>query len=306
MNGLLPMGAGLLLLSAGAVALVRSSGTHAAERRLLESRLDGLRCPDDSGGFAFATSRFVQNAPLNLRTMLARADLELQPDHIALLAGGMGLSALMVLWALGWIAALLLVIFEIAGVFFTVRAIAHRRVAAFIDDLPFFLDTVRQMLTTGNSVQQALTRATENAEPALQRYLLPMARRMQNGASVGDSAVWLADYLDIIELHMFATAVQTNIRYGGRLSLILANLVEVLRSRARVIRELRSATAEIRMSGIILGCLPLAAGGFILFSNPSYMKFFFVTTQGNHLILTAAVLQGLGILAMRWLMTIDY
>ena len=196
--------------------------------------------------------------------MLARADIVPRIDPILLglviFVAVAGIALLM----LGWIAALAVVVCEFGGYF---PCAAHRRQHGASRGSSmichFFLEYLiaRKMLATGNSVQQALTRRDrENANPHMQRYLEPMIRRMQNGAAVGDSSTWLAERLDVLELHMFATAIQTNIRYGGRLSAaVLANLITVLRDRrARRPAELKAATSETRMSALILGALPIA------------------------------------------------
>ena len=78
-----------------------------------------------------------------------------------------------------------------------------------------------------------------------------MIRRIDNGAPIPDAVTWLAARLEVPELHMLATAIETNFRYGGRMSVVLANLVQILRDRARVGRELKAATAEIRFSAIV-------------------------------------------------------
>jgi tight adherence protein B len=306
MNGVLPILAGAALLIMGGVAAIRSTGGQVADRRQLENRLKELQVQDRNGGPAVAASALPADIPRWLGIMLARADIVPRMEPALLLLVIFAVVSLSFLLLLGWLAAAVVMMIEVAGGFLALRIVAQRRIAGFVDGLPFFLDTVRQMLTTGSSVQTALIRATENAGPGMQRYLQPMVRRIQNGAAVGDSATWLAERLNVLELHMFATAIQTNVRYGGRLSLVLANLIAVLRDRARVIRELKAATAETRMSAIILGALPVVAGTFITLSNPSYTRFFFATTQGHHLLSAALVLQILGMLAMRWLMCLDY
>jgi tight adherence protein B len=304
-NGILPILVGGLLLLFGGFAAVRSAGSQNAGRKQLEERLKELRVQDKIGRPP-QSSGLSQNMPHWLAIMLARADIVPQTDKTTLVLIIFAVVAAITGLIFGWLIAIAVFGVELFATFLALRTIAQRRINRFVEDLPFFLDNARQMLTTGSSVQQALTKGTENSSPHMQRYLLPMIRRMQNGAAVGDSATWLAERLDVLELHMFATAIQTNIRYGGRLSQILANLIAVLRDRSRVIRELKAATSETRMSAIVLGALPIVAGIMITLSNASYTQFFFQTTQGNHLILIAVCLQVMGILAMRWLMRLDY
>jgi tight adherence protein B len=151
-----------------------------------------------------------------------------------------------------------------------------------------------------------LLKAAENAAPGMQRYLRPLIRRINNGAPIPDSIQWLAQRLEVPELYMLATAVETNFRYGGRMSVVLANLIQILRDRARVGRELKAATAEIRFGAIVLGVMPLGAAALIGLIQPSYMLFFINTEQGHRLAAIAIGLQVVGTVVMRRIMRLEF
>jgi tight adherence protein B len=116
----------------------------------------------------------------------------------------------------------------------------------------------------------------------------------------------LAEQLDMQELIVFGTAVQTNMRYGGRLSSILANLSQLFRDAARVQRELKAATGEVRLSGIILSCLPLGTASILAMMNPRYMSYFIANPSGHKLGAIALGLQLIGVMVMRRIMRLDY
>lgn len=244
--------------------------------------------------------------PARLQVLLLRADYVPDGSVLALLAaaalavgGALGLRLGPLVGAAGALAVL-------AAGPIGLQMLASRRIAALRDGMPFFIDGIRQVLMAGGSLQQALLRATASTSPALRRYLAPMIRRINNGAAPGDSLVWLAERLDLAELHMFAAAVQASMRYGGRLSAVLANLAHTLRERARVERELRAATAETRVSAMLIGGLPAIAGLAMGLLNPKYAAFFLGDPTGHRLLAIALGLQLAGVLAMRRLMRVDY
>ncbi len=105
---------------------------------------------------------------------------------------------------------------------------------------------------------------------------------------------------------MLAVAVQASMQYGGRLSLVLGNLAATLRDRVRVSRELKSATAEMRVSAYVVGALPIVSGIVMGVANPSYAQFFIHDPTGHELLAVAGGLQIIGIMAMRKLMRLDY
>ena len=78
------------------------------------------------------------------------------------------------------------------------------------------------------------------------------------------------------------------------------------RDRDRVTRELRAATAETRVSALLIGALPVIA--FVLMSalNPRYATFFMPDPTGHRLLAVAGGLQVLGVVAIRRLLRLDY
>ena len=237
---------------------------------------------------------------------MARADLV--PSVGGLVRLGLATLALVLLfaWRLGWAGGIGGFALGLAAGPVALHILALRRVGKLVDALPFFFDAIRQMMLAGSSLQQALLRSIENADPALRRYLDPVARRMQNGASAGESLAWQADRLGLPELHMFSVAVHASMQYGGRLSVVLSNMSITLRDRIRVTRELRSATAEMRVSGYIVGALPLISGLVMSLVNADYATFFIQDPVGHELLGVAVVLQIIGVFAMRQLMRLDY
>ncbi|MDE2514841.1 MAG: type II secretion system F family protein [Rhodospirillales bacterium] len=306
MSGALPALAGMVLLSGCSGFSVAHVRSRNAVRRRLDERLKAIK---PVPALTRRTPREVTlpfTLPHGLRLLFDQADLLPSLFMLALPLAMGGVAAGLAFWWSGMLAAFVVLALPSVLAVLGLRFLARRRIGALIDGLPFFLETVRQALLIGNSLQQALTRATDNASPAMQRYLSPMARRIQNGAAVGDSLVWLAERLGVLELHMVATAVQANLRYGGKLSVVLANIVQVLRDGGRVRRELRAATAETRMSAMVLSSLPFAAFAFIACANAPYREFFFYAAQGHKLLAIAACFQLVGSLWMRRLMKLDF
>lgn len=306
--GFLLLGVLLLLVLAG-LSLFTSRVQRRRQQEMTE-RLEELRgaLPTGNGGSAAAawTPAGGAGGPRLFQLWQARADVTLSP-HL-LLVGGVALVVLGagLAWLAGPIVGLVVpAVLLLAGVYAMWR-LATRRLNAFIEGLPFLLDALRQLLIAGNSMQQALFKGAENTGPAMQRYLRPLIRRINNGASIPDSIRWLAARLDVAELHMLATAVETNFRYGGRMSAVLANLVQILRDRARVGRELKAATAEIRFGAIVLGGMPFAAAGMMAVIQPDYLMFFIETEQGMRLAAVALGLQFIGLAVMRRIMRLEF
>jgi len=175
----------------------------------------------------------------------------------------------------------------------------NRNMTLLADSMLGLLERIRQLLSVGNSLQTALQRAVENSPPAMDRALASTLRRIANGAGVADSVERAAADLDLYELHMLGTAARTNLRFGGAMGAILKSMIETIRRRAAVERELRANTTQIRASAWVLALLPLVVAGVVMSTNRNYARWFLATEAGHHMILYAAVSQALGILVMR-------
>jgi tight adherence protein B len=244
--------------------------------------------------------------PRSVAVVMARAGVELNlrnaaiPTAVALFAAALGF---LVAGPIAAAAAMSAVAIAFA---FALRYTAAARMRQFIDDLPAFLDSARQLLIAGYSLPQALMRAIDGAAPSVQRYLRPLERRVANGAPLPESLSLSAEKLDCRELFVLAIIVRTNMLVGGRMSHILANVAGVLRDGARVQRELRAVTAETRYSAYAIALTPLVAVAVISFINPDYVPFFFETEQGRRLGLIALGFEISGLLVCRRILRLEY
>jgi tight adherence protein B len=244
--------------------------------------------------------------PHRFAPLLARAQIEPTPQMISILIGVLALSFSLV-FAIGGIVFALATVAVLAALpFVYVNARARRRTNALTDALPFYIDGVRQLMSVGNSLPQALTRAIPTAAEPIQAYLGPAARRIELGAPVGESVQQMADRLAIPELAMFAAAIRSNLRFGGSMATILNNLSQIMRERIRINRELSAAISEIKVSTQVLIAIPIFLIVLLFSSSPIYRTFFFSDPRGHHMALFAAVLQGLGIIIMMQLKRLSF
>lgn len=183
---------------------------------------------------------------------------------------------------------------------------ARKRMNALSDALLGYFDRVRQLLVVGNSLSVALARATQSSPPIVVEFFSPTIRRIANGAGVAESVNQLGDELDLYELRLFATAIETNLRFGGSLTAILANLIENIRRRAAVIREVRVSTSQIRVSAWVLGLLPMVVTSFVMVQSPDYARWFIDEAVGRQLLVYCALSQVLGAFMMRTVVRTSY
>lgn len=272
------------------LAALEAAGAEQAPERAPESPLQGL----------------LSRAPEPLRVSIARAggppSGPVSVIWLAAVVAGMFIGAR--LW--GAPGALAAVALGITTPLVVLQQLARRRAAAFTDGLPRYLDSLRQLLIVGQSVQLAFLRATEEAAPSMRRYLEPASRRVRNGGDLADALTLASERVAIPELQMLAAAVRLNLRFGGALAPVLNEVASTLRERARVGREVAAATAETRMSGLVLTLLPFAAVALLLLVSPDYVSYLWTTEVGRRMLAVAVVLQVVGVFAMRRLMRVEF
>lgn len=285
------------------------AGTGAARTLRIARRMEALA----AAGNVVAAARdigaaYVANVrmPHGLQALFGQANLH--PSRSLLLAVVLGDAAAAVLAGLlgGWFVGVLCAVVILGAELAVVRSIANRRLAQFTAELPIFLEKIVQLVKIGSSLPQALARASEASPPVVKEYFAPVLRRIENGAGVDEALHWLALRLDLLEFHMLVVTLEANLLHGGRLKSTIGFLVQSLRDRQRVDRELRAATSEGRATAWVVGALPLAVAAYEWFRFPDNLAYFLGTTSGHVMLAVALALEGGGVLLLNRLLKVSY
>lgn len=298
----------LVLMWAGSALLLLSGWTHYQKAQSQGRRLHGfIHASDDATQTLQGRAHHeVVFLPALFRKRLAQAGWYPEPRMAAMVCGVV-LVAMLLLWALfGVIAGALLLLAALAGFIVATNMAAMRRMNRLAEALPGFFDRIRQSLIIGNSIAVALSRATHSSPPIVVEFLEPAMRRIANGAGISESMVQLAEETELYELHLLASAIEANLRFGGSLTAILANLIENFRQRKALEREIRSNTAQIRASAQVLAILPLLVGALVFAKSPDYMSFFLNDATGIKLLVYCIFSQILGAFLMRSIVRVSY
>jgi len=269
----------------------------------LQDRLDGICGPAgqdgiEKGDAAIAVARAAD--------ILAVPGLD--PDS---LAGRtyvvLSLSALLVLTVLaGWKVGMAAAIFGLVGHLVMARWRKRKLEQEFADELPAFLERVRRLILIGKTLPHAFVETVATANPVLRRDMDPIVRRIRLGAPFSDCIDMLARQIDIIELHMLAAYVRTNVKFGGRVAQTLVNLISLLSNRRRLEREIKAATAETRASAAILFGLMALTMIAMSVMNPEYLRFYLDTDTGRLILFGIIGWPVLGAIVMRRILVLDF
>jgi tight adherence protein B len=103
-----------------------------------------------------------------------------------------------------------------------------------------------------------------------------------------------------------AQAIAIHREVGGNLAEVLDQVGQTIRERNQIRRQIKSLSAEGRISALVLMVLPFGIGGFLAVITPSYVGQLFQGPLGYMLLTAAAVLLIAGGLWLRKVITFKF
>jgi tight adherence protein B len=161
----------------------------------------------------------------------------------------------------------------------------YRRLRAFEKALPHAIDMMARSLRAGHSTSGAIEIMAQGApEPACTEFS-EVFRQQNFGLPLRDALMQLIDRVPSGDLRVLVTAIVVQRETGGNLVEVLDRSVHVIRERQRIQGEIRTQTAQGRMTGWILTLLPVVVMGLINIMDPGYSKPLLQDPFGHKLLL---------------------
>lgn len=230
-----------------------------------------------------------------LELRLVRAGLALGIGEFVLMSlGGIvvaGLAGLILGGLVGLIVGVLVAAVAPAAV---LQLLVERRSRQFAAQLPDVLKLLAGSLRAGFSLLQGLDAVVEQVTDPIERELRRALAAARLGVPIEDALAEVADRMGSRDFAWTVQAVRIQREVGGNLAQILDTVWDTMVQRQRLRREVRTLTAEGRISAIIVGALPIAIGLFIYAVNRPYIRQLFDTTTGQVALLGAVMLELVG------------
>jgi tight adherence protein B len=175
------------------------------------------------------------------------------------------------------------------------RASERRRAAEQIADAVVAMSAG---LRAGLSLSQSFAYARDEADEPLRSDLASLVDDIDVGTPVGEALSDWADSQRSEDALLIVGVLDLHRRSGGDLPTVLDNLARTLRERRAAHREVRALTAQARLSGVILGMLPIGFFGFLLLTSRREMLQAIGTPLGR---IALGIGLGLEALAFLWI-----
>ncbi len=257
---------------------------------------------------AFLGKAFERGAyAAKIERELARADIPLRGSEFVVLNLILVLAGL-VLGVIVTRSVVLALALGMAGGFlpnFYIKWKQGRRLGKLNTQIADALAIMANSLRAGYSFLQAMDMVSREMSPPISDEFSAAMKEMSLGAPTEAALTSLADRVGSEDLELVVTAVLIQRQVGGNLAEVLDNIAHTIRERVRIRGEIRTLTAQGRLSGIIIGILPVALGFLLYAINPGYITLLFTHPIGRLMIAMAVIGETIGALVIRRIVTIE-
>ena len=236
-----------------------------------------------------------------LDLMMVRAGLPLLgPEVLAISAGGALLVfAIFALVTRNPVTGLLALLLFLAADFVFVQRRITKRLNNFQRQLADCLSLVSNSLRAGFSFLQTMEIISREMEPPMSTEFERVMRDTSLGKSLDEALHDMDERVGSADFSLVVTAVLIQQQVGGNLATILDTIRSTITERIRIRREVNTLTAQGKMSGIVLACIPVALALFFYITSPEYLTPLLTTDIGKVAIIGTVFLVIVGFIIIR-------
>jgi tight adherence protein B len=281
--------AAIFLIAIGIATSGSGSGVSARLERYAAGR-EGKTVATGSGGLSELLQQSVALAQLNrvvenrdfganLARDIARADLRLKPSEFLAIWGAsiVGLPLIFVVLSLGMPALrtpLALLVAAFIGFMLPRFWLGRRksgRLGSVHKQLPDTITLLANGLRAGSSFLQAVELVVRGTRPPVSTVFSRVLGGVHLGLPFDLALENMVRRVKSEDFELMATAISIQHQVGGNLAEILDSIAFTIRERIRIKGEIRTLTAQQRLSGYVVGFLPIGLAGFLFVAAPNFM-----------------------------------
>ncbi len=204
---------------------------------------------------------------------------------------------------------LLLIVLVIAGVvgpIFFIKYKKKKRTQGFEEQLSDALMIACNSLRSGLTFQQAMETISHDMYPPISEEFARAVNEMNMGYTIDEALDNIYKRVKSDDFKIAAVAISVQRTTGGSLSEILETISETIKERYTLKKEIRSATATGRMSGLIVGIMPVIVTLLLNLTSPGYMDPMFEKTAGKIALALGVGLELIGLMVIKKITSIKY
>ena len=180
-----------------------------------------------------------------------------------------------------------------------VSSARNTRVQKFEQQFPDALDMMGRAMRAGHAFPTAVKMCGDEVSEPMGRDFRLLSDEMNYGVPATEALQNLASRVPLPDVSYFVVAVMIQRESGGNLAELLDSISAILRARLKLRGEVRTLSAEGKLSAIILTALPFGVALVVNLVNPEFMSVLWTDPVGLKVVGAALFMMVLGILWMR-------
>jgi tight adherence protein B len=256
----------------------------------------------------------------NLSRDIARADLKLKPSEFIFIwigsVVGIPVAMFFLSFVLKPLANPLFLLIGAAIGFWLPRFWLNRRKSGrlnqFNKQLPDTITLIANALRAGSSFLQAIELVVRESRPPMSTEFGRVIREVNLGLPFDQALENMVRRVRSDDLELMATAISIQHQVGGNLAEILDSIAYTIRERVRIKGEIRTLTAQQRLSGYVVAGLPIGLAAFLFVAAPGFMEPMFANPPevlglpaGVVILIFGGFMMFMGFLAIRRIVDIE-
>jgi len=181
----------------------------------------------------------------------------------------------------------------------------RKRLSKLESQLEEALTLTANSLKAGFGLLQSLEMASQQLKHPIATELRRTLHDINIGSSTEDALVAFGERGSSKDLDIVITAILIQRTVGGNLAEILDTVANTMRERARIRGHVKAVTSQQRVTGYVLGALPIALMCFLFVIAHDYMTPLFTTLGGQVLLVGAGIMEFIGMLLIRRILAIE-
>ena len=311
------LAAGSIVLIALGIALSGSGGVTLERLERYAAGAKPEAAASGQGGVAELLAKSAALAQLNkvvekrdfganLMRDLGAADLKLKPSEYLGIWAGLTIGTPVVMYLVGFLVPslqnpLILLLGLLLGFMIPRFWLGRRksgRLKAFNKQLPDTITLIANALRAGSSFLQSIELVVRESRPPISIEFGRVIREVNLGLPFDVALENMVRRVKSEDFELMATAIAIQHQVGGNLAEILDSIAFTIRERIRIKGEIRTLTAQQRLSGYVVGGLPFFLALFIYLAAPRFFDPMFVKPPDVLGIPLGIILMGIAVLAM--------
>ena len=164
---------------------------------------------------------------------------------------------------------------------------------------PEALDLMGRAMRAGHAFPSAVKMVADEMADPMGRDFRILFDEMNYGVPTNEALVHLAARVPVPDVSYFVVAVMIQRESGGNLAELLDKISTIVRERLKLLGEVRTLSAEGKLSAIILTALPFGVALVVNLVNPEFMQVLWTDPMGQRMVGVAIFMMLVGIMWMR-------